>query len=250
MIDEITLQNIKREAIKIDWDKSFGGRSKGNKHLERIVSIAKHIARKEGADLSIVEAGSWLHDIALPTGDDKNYQTNIKITLDLLRPLGVAKKDARLVAECVATHEGVISPKTIEAKVVHDADVLEKIGILGLIRHTWKMTNFKEINPSNIRDRDIEAITRHIDWRIGQLQTESSKKFLKYLNIKLSFSECKRLVLKISSLAADGYISEEIADLIIKNLNTSQAKALEKQLHINLLTLNQADAILDSRSEP
>lgn len=230
MIDKTVMQKIKQKAIQIDWDCAFVGKSRGNKHLQRTAKIAKWIAQKENADLAIVEAGAWLHDITLLTGDDENYQKNTQLTLDLLEPFGILGRDALRVAECVATHEGIISPETLEAKIVHDADVLEKIGILGLIRHTWKLTILGKIDPQDITDKNVKEVINHIRWRIRQLQTESGKKLAKSSTTLLIFDLAKKLIKQISSLAAKGQITEEIAEIILPNLNSQQQNNLKKQL--------------------
>lgn len=232
MINKSILQKIKQHAIQIDWDQAFAGKSKGNRHLWRIVGIANWLAQKEHADLSIVEAGAWLHDIALPTGDDEDYQKNIQLTLDLLEPLGISKKEAQRVAECVATHEGIVKPKNLEAQIVHDADVLEKVGILGLIRHTWKLTNSGKIDPQKITDEKVKEVIDHIRWRLRQLQTKSAKKLAKTLHLPLSFAKTRELIRQISPLAAKGIITEKIAQAIFPSLSNEQQQSLKKQLGI------------------
>lgn len=237
MLNKNILQKIRQHAILIDWNQAFCGKSKGNKHLERIVKIAKFLGKKEKADLSIVEAGAWLHDIALPTGNDEDYQKNIHLTLKLLKPLGVSEKEAQRIAECVATHEGVVQPETLEAKIVHDADVLEKVGILGLIRHTWKLTSLGIIDPKNITDEDVKKIIGHIQWRVEQLRTESAKQQVKTLNIMPSFFDAGKLIRQISLLVTKGMITEEIAQTIFNDLCYDQQQSLKKQLQCKNLDM-------------
>jgi len=146
MLNKNTLQKIKKLALKTDHNVAFSGKSKGNKHLLRVVLIAKFLAQKTGADESIVVAGAFLHDTALPSGNDYNYLKNKKIAKDLLKHFNLSQIELEGIVECVASHEGITNPKTLEAKVVHDADVLEKLGFLGIIRHTWKLTNSGKIN--------------------------------------------------------------------------------------------------------
>lgn len=232
MLNKNILQKIKQRATLIDWNQAFRGKSKGNKHLERIVKIAKFLGEKEKADLSIVETGAWLHDIALPTGNDEDYQKNIQLTTDFLKPFKITTEENLKIAKCVATHEGVIKPETLEAKIVHDADVLEKVGILGLIRQTWKLTNLGKIDPQNITNENVKEIRNHIQWRVGQIKTKSAKELVKTLNISLPFTKAKELIKKTSLLAAKGIITEKIAQIIFPNLNNKQQHFFKKQLHI------------------
>ncbi len=235
MINQNSISEIKKLGIKIDHDMSFGGKSKGNKHLSRAVKIAKFLALKMKADKKIVESGAWLHDTALPTGDDYDYDKNKKIVMDLLSSINISDFDKGFIAECVASHEGTENPKTLEARIVHDADVIEKLGILGIIRHTWKLTNLKEINPVMITDLDVEKIINHIEWRSKRLQTPIAKRISKYLNISVSKKEAKVIISLASKLADQGVITEKIAIVLRGYLNQKQKEMLKEQINLSYL---------------
>ena len=235
MLNKNMLLKIKKIALKIDHDVAFGGKSKGNKHLFRVVRIAKFLAQKTGADESISVAGAFLHDTALPSGNDYNYLKNKKIVKDLLKPLNLSQKELNGIIECVASHEGTTNVRTLEAKVVHDADVLEKVGLLGIIRHTWKLTNLKNINRENIRNKDIKMILDHIEWRRKNLQTPMAKKIGKYLSVPVNRHKARTIVMLSSSMAFDGVITEKIAMALRKNLNGGENEKLREQLNLAYL---------------
>lgn len=236
MIKQKKIKEIKKLGIKIDHEMAFGGKSKGNKHLFRTVKIAKYLAVKIKANLLIVEGGAWLHDTALPTGNDYNYKNNKKIVMSLLSPIDISQTDKELIAECVASHEGTENPKTLEAKIVHDADVLEKLGILGIIRHTWKMTNSNQINPNLIKDQDVKKILEHIKWRSKKLQTPIAKKIARYLNVPINKKDARVIVSITSSNSINGVITEKIAILLHKYLNQKQKEILSEQLNLSYLS--------------
>jgi len=235
MLDEKTLQEIKNLAIKIDWDQAFGGKSKGNKHLLRVTKIAKFLAARVGADLKIVEAGALLHDTPLPGGDDSNYQSNKEAVMKVLKDLDLTATEKEKIAECVASHEGTADPKTLEAKVVHDADALEKAGMLGIIRHTWKLTNLQKIDPGNINDRTVREILDHLRWRRQRLQTSLAKRISDYLSVDIKGEEAKQIVSTVAKLARQGMITEEIAAAISDRLNKIQREKLKEQLNLRYL---------------
>ena len=54
MISKEQMEKIKEFAIELDWNLAFGGRSKGNRHLFRIVKIAKELATKHDVNIFIV----------------------------------------------------------------------------------------------------------------------------------------------------------------------------------------------------
>lgn len=230
MIDKESLKAISNLGIEIDHKMAFGGKSKGNKHLFRVVKLAKYLAKKENADVNIVEAAAWLHDTALPSGNDYDYIKNKKIALKLLKDIRIDKSDKDLVAECIASHEGTAERNTLEAKIVHDADVLEKTGILGLIRHTWKLTNFQKINPENITEKDVNEIKEHIVWRINQLETKEAKKLVKKFVFSMPKKNEIETIKSISKMASQGVITEKIANKIMPKLSEKNKKLLNTQL--------------------
>ena len=108
-------------------------------HVLRVLACAEHLARAEGATLSIVRAAALLHDIARAdedtTGGDHALMAAERAEAILLER-GVAAGDARTVAHAIAAHRFRSStpPQTIEAKVLFDADKLDSIGAVGVAR--------------------------------------------------------------------------------------------------------------------
>jgi HD superfamily phosphodiesterase len=231
-----TIKKIRALALKIDHDMAFGGKSKGNRHLERVVKIASFLGHKMQADPFITKAGALLHDTALPSGNDYNYKKNKEIVTGLLGSFELSRDELERVAECVASHEGTAKIRTLESKIVHDADVLEKTGILGIIRHTWKMTNSGKINPLKISKRDIQNVIDHIEWRRKKLQTPLAKKIARYTTTPIKMSKLSTIIPAISVLAQKGVITEKIARIIDKDLNKIQSEKLKEQLSLAYLT--------------
>lgn len=235
MLTKQNLLDIKKLAIAIDHDAAFGGKSKGNKHLLRVVSIVKFMAKKLEANVPIAVAGAFLHDTALPTGDDYDYETNKQIVQGILKPLHLLKDDVDQIAECVASHEGTAKAKSLEAKIVHDADVIEKLGLLGVIRHTWKLTNLGKIDFEHITDGDVETVLNHIEWRMKKLLTPVAKKIGKYLSISIDHTRAKTIIGLVSAMAFKGIITEKIAKELEKTFTENEIKKLREQLSLGYL---------------
>ena len=230
MLNKNILLKIKEVALKIDHDVAFGGKSKGNRHLFRVVKLAKYMAMRLGANVSIVEAGAWLHDTALPSGNDYNYKKNKEIVKAILGDVDLSEEDSDRIAECVASHEGTSRPKSLEAKIVHDSDVLEKSGVLGLIRHTWKLANSGKILPDNITKKDARGILSHLKWRSRKLQTSLGKKMYIYLFVPVTFPQTEEIISIVAKRAVKGITTEEIAGSIYKKLTATQREKLKEQL--------------------
>lgn len=108
-------------------------------HIERVVRNAKKIARKEGGDLFVIELGALLHDIA----DWKFYGGDTAIgprkAREWLEKLKVDEKIIPQVTEIVQNisfREGTnkVKMKTLEGKIVQDADRLDAMGAIGIAR--------------------------------------------------------------------------------------------------------------------
>ena len=106
-------------------------------HAERVVRLARTIAAEEQADPFRCELAALLHDIA-----DAKLNPSEAIGLAKVRrwleSRSVPADDAEAVLEIISTlsFKGGNSPamKTVEGKVVQDADRLDAIGAIGIAR--------------------------------------------------------------------------------------------------------------------
>jgi HD superfamily phosphodiesterase len=180
MITKKQLEKIKEFAIDLDWNLTFGGSSKGNRHLFRINRIVKELSMGYDVDISIVEAGAWLHDTNLEKTVTGNTLENKDKILEFFQSIGIQKKEQEEILHCIEAHDGRIPAKTIAAKIVHDADTLEKMGSLGIIRETWKRTQIGW-NTEKI----IKHLKTHLKKRELKLYTKEAKERAKELNENL-----------------------------------------------------------------
>lgn len=108
-------------------------------HIERVWRNAKSIAEKEKADMLITELGALLHDIA-----DHKFVTDfeaesIRRTQTLLAPYHLDKTVIEAVQHIVlhCSFKGGVGEnkmKSLEGKIVQDADKLDAIGAIGIAR--------------------------------------------------------------------------------------------------------------------
>jgi len=129
------------EKTRLYVQKELAGESSGHDwwHIFRVWSLAKNIAQTENANLTIVELSALLHDIAdwkFTGGDELEGPAKAEIWL---RKNTADQKLIDRVCEIIATISykgaGVPTPmRTIEGKVVQDADRLDAIGAVGIAR--------------------------------------------------------------------------------------------------------------------
>ena len=113
-----------------DWD-----------HTERVLRLALRIGRKEKADLGVLTLAALLHDIGRGEEDRSNGKvchgrSGAVLAEGILRQHGLDPATVRAVVHCVRTHRyrGRAKPRTLEARILFDADKLDSIGAVGVGR--------------------------------------------------------------------------------------------------------------------
>jgi uncharacterized protein len=118
------------------------GRSCGHDffHTDRVRRNALRLQALEGGDAGVIELAALLHDVADPklVPDAKKAQDELELFLRGLP--GVPARDIDHVLTILAGMSfgqelsGVVREKTMEFKIVQDADRLEAIGAIGIAR--------------------------------------------------------------------------------------------------------------------
>ncbi|MDW7759956.1 MAG: HD domain-containing protein [Acidobacteriota bacterium] len=115
--------------------------SHGWDHTERVVNLCLRIGKKEGADLEVLALAAVLHDIGRGEEDRSNgavchSQSGIMLARGILKRHGVPERTAARVLHCIGTHRfrKKAGRRSLEAKVLFDADKLDSIGATGIGR--------------------------------------------------------------------------------------------------------------------
>lgn len=117
-----------------------GDAAHGLLHIERVVENAKRLAALEGATLEIVLPAAWLHDsVSVPKDSPLRSQASRLAATHArswLAGAGYPEIYLTHIEHAIAAHSfsAKITPETIEAKVVQDADRLDALGAIGLAR--------------------------------------------------------------------------------------------------------------------
>lgn len=110
-------------------------------HVRRDVINAAYIGIKENADMNIVMPAIILHDIGYvlyPTDPHGHAENGARECLPLLNEW--SEPDRLLISECIRRHKGRypgyehMEPRSLEEKVVCDADQIDKFGWTGLVQ--------------------------------------------------------------------------------------------------------------------
>jgi uncharacterized protein len=111
-------------------------------HLRRVSSTALAIGAAEGANLRVVLAAAYFHDLINLPKDHPERSSASSLSaaraLDILRERfpDIPEHERDAIAHAITAHSfsAGIQPKTTEAKVIQDADRLEALGAIGIAR--------------------------------------------------------------------------------------------------------------------
>ncbi len=136
-------QQAPLEHIKKIAQKMFAA-AKGShswEHTLRVFRLCERIGPKEGADMDVVLIAACLHDIGRGYQDASNgrichAQKGAELAAPLIEPLDLSKHQKENILDCIRSHRfrGNSLPRTIEARVLFDADKLDAIGAVGIAR--------------------------------------------------------------------------------------------------------------------
>ncbi|MFD1746205.1 HD domain-containing protein [Rhizobium helianthi] len=109
-------------------------------HIARVFRNAMRLQAKEGGEAEIVAAAALLHDCVnveknSPLRQEASRMAARKAAA-LLASLDWSEENIRCVAHAIEAHSfsAGIEPRTIEAKILQDADRLDAIGMIGAAR--------------------------------------------------------------------------------------------------------------------
>ena len=112
----------------------------GLDHVRRVVANALLLAEAEGVGLEVVLPAAWLHDCVVVPKDSPNRSTASALAArtarQWLRTSDYDPVHLDAIAHAIEAHSFTagIAPRTIEAKIVQDADRLDSLGAIGVAR--------------------------------------------------------------------------------------------------------------------
>ena len=115
-------------------------------HVMRVYNLCLKLAEHEpNVDSDVLRSSALLHDIARTREDGKGHShvlavdhaaLGAEMSAEILRKFGYSEEKIRDIKHCIAAHRfrGSNKPKTIEAKILSDADKLDVLGAIGIAR--------------------------------------------------------------------------------------------------------------------
>ncbi len=106
-------------------------------HVQRVVDNSRTLYSISGGDCFVIELAAWLHDV----GDAKFHdgvERSGEFSFEILSELGVESATIDLVVHIVENisfrKHKTASPLSVEGQIVQDADRLEALGAIGIVR--------------------------------------------------------------------------------------------------------------------
>ena len=109
-------------------------------HIMRVYKNAEKICKTEKANKKLVLVSVLLHDIVKKSDSDKRLQSSADLSASksimILKKLKFSDSDISIISEAIANHSFTKKKisKTIEGKILQDADRLDAIGAIGIAR--------------------------------------------------------------------------------------------------------------------
>ena len=155
-------------------------------HQPRLYELTRAIGAGQRYDDDVVFAAVWLHDLGVFVGhrpEDPEALAKwdcvayaMKQTPAVLARFGFPAEKIPAVVEAIRTHQPQDNPAAIEGIILRDADILEQLGAVTILRTVCKIgrdTRFKTF-PEALR-----VLRKNADTLLGQLKLPTSRKLAK-----------------------------------------------------------------------
>ncbi|OLS52063.1 phosphohydrolase [Rhodovulum sulfidophilum] len=138
MQDQFPKPHVAKALLRHAFDLRDGAHDEA--HLLRVWRNVERIASEEGGDIEILLAASLLHDcIWIDKGSSQRHMAS-RLAAAKARDVltGMAWSDDRINQVCHAieahSFSACVTPASLEAKILQDADRLDAIGFIGVAR--------------------------------------------------------------------------------------------------------------------
>jgi uncharacterized protein len=109
-------------------------------HIMRVCKNVRKIAKHENVNLNLVLAAALLHDVvSFPKSDKRSKISSLKSAQkakQILDQYHYTKNEIKIILDAIADHSFSRNktPKTMEGKILQDADRLDALGAIGIAR--------------------------------------------------------------------------------------------------------------------
>lgn len=105
-------------------------------HVYRMAQWCERLGRPLGADMEVLLAGALVHDVGVTVNRKLHFTAGKELAREILSGSGLSEQTvqgALHVMECHSRYGGP-EPRSLEAQVARDADAIEYLGAIGIVR--------------------------------------------------------------------------------------------------------------------
>jgi len=155
----------------------------GMDHALRVAQLARRIAEAEGYDATEAEVAGLLHDIGRTVQEEERGHgpAGVPLASELLdRFTGYDDDTKQRILNAVRDHSGLDTEGRL-THIVQDADMLDGLGAVGLMRAYTSKSHLPAYDPQNIvpsvgaRDTNIhDQVAFQLEW-LGMMHTDTGR---------------------------------------------------------------------------
>lgn len=142
----------------------------GYPHIERVYNLCLQIARELDINIENLKIAALLHDIGrfeqLENNSERNHaEISARLAENFLNSgnFKLSKQDIENILHSIRAHSfsNDIAPRTLEAKVLSDADKLDAIGAIGL---------YRTIGYTIQKQGNLNDVIKHLEEKIMKIK--------------------------------------------------------------------------------
>lgn len=175
-------------------------------HVWRVYKLCLALAKEQKIDKQVLQIAALLHDIggaaemADPTGKTDHAVVSAQMAEKILQGMNFPEQKISHIKDCIISHRYKTNnkPRTLEAKILFDADKLDGVGAIGVARvfvwmgrnrgNIYKKVNLRQYIKDNLggrKDGRIQDKTKHspqieygikVKYLLTRLYTPTAKK--------------------------------------------------------------------------
>ena len=155
----------------------------GFAHVERVLKLSLEIGTALNANLLVINIAALLHDTGRYLKKDDEVKNHAEISAEIAKNFiiknnfNIAIEDVENILHCIRTHSfsNDLEPKTLEAKILSDADKLDALGAIGL---------YRTIGFTIKKFEGIEQVINHLENKILKLKEMLHLDYSKQIAVK------------------------------------------------------------------
>lgn len=178
---EFTRERLKQTTGK--WPHNYHPWALPEHRMEHTLLVLRNslmLAANRKVNLDVIALSAILHDIAFYSSERREHaDEGAKIAEKYLKEHGYPNDIVDKVVHAIKVHAGplVFSPRSMEAKILQDADTIDKVGALGITTFLLYYGS-KKMMPKQAFEELKRDMPKRLRWYYKTMNTPKGKKIV------------------------------------------------------------------------